>query len=86
MKTEQALINLMEEAGEVVQIASKCALFGMDNYHPDDPEKTPNRVLLAREIGNFEHMVTLLDREIPQEDIIAGINLKKKQLQRWQGD
>lgn len=41
---------LAEEAGEVVQICMKILRHGMSSYHPDDPKKTPNWILLQKEL------------------------------------
>ena len=75
------LLNLMEEAGEVVQIAAKYARFGRQSYHPDDPEKTPNDVLLAREIGNFQHCTGMLC--LPAAEIEVGRASKHERIKRF---
>lgn len=54
MKTTQQLILecLAEEAAEVIQAKSKCPRFGLDDYHPKEPNKT-NEQLLIEECADF---------------------------------
>lgn len=39
-RNENLLVTLMEECAELQQAVSKALRFGMDNYHPANPEKT----------------------------------------------
>lgn len=41
-----------EEAGEIVQIVMKAMRHGIDSKHPD-PHSEPNRVEIAKEIGQL---------------------------------
>lgn len=54
---EQAFFlgQLMEEAAEVIQRASKCLLYGLKDNHPIVGK--PNDVALGMEIGNFDEIV-----------------------------
>jgi len=74
----QLLINLMEEAGEVVQAASKWLRFGPDSCSPKDETKTIHRILLAREIGNLLGIASILSEYhfIHDNDIRDGIEKK----------
>jgi NTP pyrophosphatase (non-canonical NTP hydrolase) len=44
---------LQEECAEVIKVASKIKRFGLDSYHPRDPENKINSVKLAEEIGDL---------------------------------
>lgn len=46
----ERLAVLAEECGEVVQMVGKSLRHGLDSWHPDDPERTPNSTLLRREL------------------------------------
>ena len=46
------LIRVIEECGEVIKVACKIDRFGWDNFHPDDPLKTPNIVLIRNEMND----------------------------------
>ncbi len=43
----------MEEASEVTKMAAKTLRFGPLNWHPTDPERTANYVLLRREVDDL---------------------------------
>src|ERR1043165_261614 len=47
----ELLVNLMEEASEIVQAACKLLRFGKDNFHPG--RSTTNSQDLAMEIGDL---------------------------------
>lgn len=48
----ERLAHLLEELGEAQQIIGKILRHGYDNYHPDDPNKTTNRSMLAADKGD----------------------------------
>jgi hypothetical protein len=81
----ERLSFLMEEMGEALQIIGKIFRHGYDNYHPDDPEKTCNRILLSKELGHVYCALQLL--VIPQD--ISGFILemsradKRKSVKKW---
>jgi hypothetical protein len=76
--TEEKLLDLLqEEAAEIIQIISKIRRFGMDSYHPDDPDKTSNRILFQREIGDFEAVKKLLSNTIV-DDLYVEDHANKK--------
>lgn len=79
------LINLIEEASEVSQIAAKCLRFGIHNYNPNDPEQTENSELLAKEIGNFMHIVDRLigGKHIDGIDVYDGEEEKRLRLEKY---
>jgi hypothetical protein len=84
-RTRGLLINLIEEAAEVSQIAAKCIRFGMDSYDPTQKLRVYNDELLALEIGNFKHIVQrLIETEIINEEIITeGREKKKSRLEKY---
>ena len=53
LKTFDQLLKLMEECGEVVQISLKYIEHGPDSASPFDPERTSNKILLSRELGDI---------------------------------
>jgi len=74
------LTNLSEECAEVQQVVCKIIRFGWDSYHPDDPDKTPNIIRLANEIGNLLHMVDIVD--VPEDEIMVGVQMKKEGIKK----
>ena len=70
-----------EEAAEVIHMCMKIQRWGLDSYHPDDPNKTPNWVRLASEVGDF---LEVLDRlNLPEGFIETGKINKRIMLQRY---
>jgi NTP pyrophosphatase (non-canonical NTP hydrolase) len=51
---------LVEELAEAGQVAGKVLRFGTLNFHPDDDERTPNRELLERELGDVLAIINLM--------------------------
>jgi NTP pyrophosphatase (non-canonical NTP hydrolase) len=56
-KNQEALIILQEECAEVIQAASKCFRFGIDNEHKSG---TTQRSNLEMEIGDMLALVDIL--------------------------
>lgn len=56
----ERLAILVEEAAEVQQIAMKIVRHGYDSYHPLDEEKTSNKKLLEKELGDLVFAIGLL--------------------------
>ena len=84
-REEGLLLNLIEEANEVAQMAAKYLRFGSDSFNPEDPEETPNRILLAKEIGNLEHISLLMKREgfIDPGFVQRGRREKESRLEKY---
>ena len=61
---------LVEECGEVIQIAGKILRHGYDSYHPNDPTTT-NRHLLVLELRDVNAVLKAMARD---ELINANIN------------
>lgn len=76
----ERLAMLIEECGEVIQIASKVLRHGYDSYHPNDPS-TDNRELLSRELTDLISIHVLMMsrgdlREVPMADVQPTIDRK----------
>lgn len=74
------LTNLAEECAEVQQMVSKIIRFGWDSHHPEDPERTPNIVRLAREVGNILAVIDIMD--LPEDEILIGVGMKRDGLKK----
>lgn len=57
----ERLAMLAEEAGEIVQIVGKILRHGYESFHPKDMTRTPNRELLAKELGDLEAVHDLME-------------------------
>lgn len=68
---DERLTILSEECAEIIQAVAKIQRHGYDSFHPSDPEKTDNRELLAREIGDFKCILArmLTNGEVNLESI-----------------
>lgn len=58
----ERLAMLIEECGEVIQIAGKVLRHGYDSYHPDNPAVS-NRELLGRELTDLLAVAASLCRD-----------------------
>jgi len=81
----ERLAFVMEEMAEAQQIIGKILRHGYQSYHPDDPEKTSNRALLAKELGHVYCGIQLL---VESHDISGFIlelcrSKKHKKVKRW---
>lgn len=75
---------LIEEAGEVIQIACKILRHGYESYHPDVDDKT-NRDELMREMGDLRYAMTLLAAaDDVERDVVVDYSVKKAiKIQEW---
>ena len=79
---QEELLNIMqEECAEIIQVISKIKRFGRNSFHPDDPTKTSNMVLLAREYGDLLETAKYID--IYGEEIGVGRDRKYKNLKKY---
>ncbi len=74
MTREQYILScLAEECAEVQLIISKYNRFGGDSFHPNDPNKVPNKTKLTQEIMDLMALIQavgmngLLDESTPSE-------------------
>ncbi|MCK9468864.1 MAG: hypothetical protein M0Q49_05555 [Porticoccaceae bacterium] len=65
----ERLALLVEEMGEAAQVIGKVLRHGFESYHPEDAERTPNRKLLEKELGDVNAAVNLMTRS---SDLDAG--------------
>lgn len=81
----EVLESLAEEAGEVVQACMKILRHGLSNFHPADPDRTTNGVLLGRELGNLRFLQEQLHLIgcISDLDVLVGERLKESNWPRY---
>jgi hypothetical protein len=82
---DEALNLMQEECAEIIQIISKIRRFGLNSYHPNDPEMRENRLLLNDEIGDFELLKRYLrDRGLIESELISErIQYKLPKLKKY---
>jgi hypothetical protein len=83
-ETQEILLILQEECGELVQSISKCMRFGIDQIKPGT-DKT-NIQHLQQEIGDILAMIELLHDQEPSitvEGLQEATNKKFQKLKRW---
>lgn len=51
---------LQEECAEVIQVISKIRRFGLNDFHPEDPDQTSNQTKLTTEIGDMVGVIEML--------------------------
>jgi len=63
----ERLEMLAEEAAEVVQMCTKILRHGYSSYHPDDPKRTRNGVLLEKELDELDAIRRAMheERDLP---------------------
>lgn len=78
---EEALVILQEECAEVIQEASKCLRFGIDDVY----DGKSNRNKLERELGDLLAMIDVLHKL----DVVSYTNMeqhasnKLEKLRKW---
>ena len=81
----ELLALMLEEMGEAQQIIGKVLRHGYRSYNPNDPDKEPNQVLLAKELG---HVFAAIQMLVSKQDI-SGFVLelsreeKHKSVKKW---
>jgi hypothetical protein len=84
MNIDDMLKQVCEESAEVTQAACKWMRFGPDSFHPGDNAQTPNKVLLAREIGNLLAIINLLGESgLCEQEIRFGMDEKIRKLEKY---
>jgi len=84
---EERIQKLTEECAEISQVAMKILRFGMNSYHPDDPHKTKNHLLLEKEIADLlvvlELMIKSGDINEPRLTKCIDVKMTTKTLNKW---
>lgn len=82
---DERLSCLLEEMGEAIQVIGKIQRHGYENYHPEDPDKTTNRTLLATEIGHVCAIIHLMttNQDVSRMNIDTSISEKIIAIKRW---
>lgn len=73
----ERLAILAEECGEVIQVVGKILRHGYSSHNPNDPHSISNRGLLAKELGDLDWIVSLMQAEA---DFAEGARLQRKRL------
>lgn len=78
-ETEELLVILMEECGELIQAAAKLLRVGVDTEDSDKHED------LTSEVADVQSMISLLVQYdiVKIEDIHTGIETKMQKLKKW---
>jgi NTP pyrophosphatase (non-canonical NTP hydrolase) len=76
---------LQEECAEVIQIISKIRRFGLNDFHPEDPNQVSNKAKLTQEIGDIVCVVELLmQRDLLEVvDVDLAAERKHEKLKRF---
>ena len=79
-KLEELLVILQEECAEVIQAASKCRRFGIDNMYTKG--SGTQRENLTKELGDLQCMIDLcIERGIVEKaDVDAAVLNKQEKL------
>lgn len=75
------LVKLSEECGELIQIASKSLIFGVDSKNPNTGEA--NRDLLKVEIGDVLASIQLINSALGFEFDQEYLEQRKEKLHRY---
>lgn len=82
-----ALEKLQQECAEVIQIASKIKLYGLQSYNPEDPNKVTNLEHLIAELGDVKACYEVVrDRttiEITDEQVKKAALRTHQRLLKW---
>ena len=81
----ERLALLIEEAGEVLQVAGKIMRHGFDSYNPYDPELKYNRELLEVEMGDLLLVMYLMmgNKDVDELAIFKRIATKSNKINNW---
>lgn len=81
----ERLHKVIEECGEVIQIAAKTLDHGWDSFNPDGDRSVTNRRLLEKELGDLRAVVKLaiLAGDYDEENIKQNAWEKAKRMGRW---
>lgn len=81
----ERLAILMEECAEVQHIIGKIIRHGYESYHPLDEDKTPNRKLLEKELGDLSFAVNFCGdkKDIDLFEVGKHKNYKMQSIQKY---
>lgn len=79
---QERLVLVNEECGEVIQIISKILRHGYESYHPDNPSDS-NRDLLAKELGDLQHVIERIWVDVDARDIEYAKDQKEKNVVKY---
>lgn len=81
------MTKLGEECGEIIQLASKTALYGIDSAHPETGEV--NLEALVRELNDLQAVVELLKAEVNNPERFAmlhnaeALEVTRRKILKW---
>jgi NTP pyrophosphatase (non-canonical NTP hydrolase) len=80
---EERLIKLIEECGELIQIASKTLQFGYEEHYPGDPYN--NRHRLENEIRDVFYWLTMMhdNKDIDLDALMDRADTKHEKAMRY---
>lgn len=76
----ERLSILAEECAEVIQIVNKIIRHGYESCNPFDTEKTTNRRLLEKELGDMSYA----EGALIQHDDVDAIRINNRRMQKEQ--
>lgn len=81
----ERLSILVEECGEVIQVAGKILRHGFDSFNPLESNAPTNRQLLEKELGDVEAIKRrMFEAEDISKETIASLAAKKyKSMAKW---
>lgn len=74
----ERLVILAEECNEVIQIIGKILGHGYESYHPSADRSSNNRVLLQKEIGDFQCILQMMINANDVNEYAINIHKKSK--------
>ena len=82
-KLEELLVILQEECAEVIQSASKCRRFGIDNMYTKG--SGTQRENLTKELGDLQCMIDLCIEQgvVEKADVDAAVLNKQEKLKEF---
>lgn len=75
---KELLYLLTEEAAEIIQIVQKILRHGLQSYNPFDENRTPNIILLEKEIGHINNAVSMLI----ETNLINKTSIRKAEIEK----
>lgn len=81
----ERLAILMEECAEVQQVIGKILRHGWNSHNPFDKDKTPNRLILTRELGDLMFAIDLMVRrkDIDRDEIHTYAGIKNSKIEKY---